>query len=86
MNGTHSVIIEWSPPEKNFDEIHVHCPSSYTTFESSQIMPIMFVKCAVTNGIQFNVTFTTVKSGYEWAILKFTDTPTSAREFLSHKK
>ncbi len=85
MDGTDSLIIEWAPPKKNFDEIQVHCPSSYTTFQYFQTMPIMFVKCIVTNGIQFNVTFATVKSGYQWGILQFTDTRTSTREFRTHK-
>jgi len=82
FNGTRSVIIEWTPPKKNFDKIIVYCPSSYITFEYPQTMPIMFFKCIVTSGIQFNVTFATLKSGYDWEMVLFTDIPPSRREFM----
>ena len=64
-NDISSVIIEWAPPEPDFDEIHVHCPLSTITFQRSQLMPNMFVKCVVSTGIPFTVTFVTSKSGYE---------------------
>jgi hypothetical protein len=78
LNGTRSVIIEWSPPDKNFEKIYVQCPSGgHITFEYCQAMSFMYVKCIVTSGLQFNVTFSTFKSGYELATFQFTDTPPS---------
>ncbi|CAF0933773.1 unnamed protein product [Adineta steineri] len=77
FNGTRFVIIEWSPPDKNFDKIYVQCPSTYIPFEYNQVTSFMYVKCIIFNGVPFNVTFATVKSGFEWAIFQFTDTPPS---------
>ncbi len=81
LNGSRSVIIEWQPPDKNFDKIDVHCPSSSLTFEYPQTVPMMFVKCIVTSGIQFTVTFVTIKSGYEQQTLQVTDTAPRTRGF-----
>lgn len=86
-NGTRSVIIEWSPPEQNFDKIYAKCPSSsMVTFEQPQLMSTMFIKCLVTNGQPFTTLLITDKSGYPWGILEVTDTPPSMKVFLLCKK
>lgn len=85
VNGTRSVIIEWNPPEDDIDKIHVFCPLSYMTFEYVHIRQTMFVKCIVANGIPYNVTFTTVKSGFELESIQFTDTAPGLRRFIRLK-
>ncbi|CAF4308513.1 unnamed protein product [Rotaria sp. Silwood2] len=74
FNPFRSVIIEWSPPNKGFERIYVYCPSIYYTFEYYEVMSIMYVKCEVTSGQSYNVTFVTYKSGFEPAVLQFTNT------------
>ncbi|CAF0843564.1 unnamed protein product [Adineta ricciae] len=74
MNGTRFVIIEWSPPEQVFDKIHVLCPSAYIPFQYHQITSLMYFKCEVTNGLPYDITFHTMKSGFPLATYRFTDT------------
>lgn len=69
-----SVLIEWSPPGSEFDEVHVQCPSSNITFQSFQLTPIMFIRCSISEGIQFTVRFITMKSGYQSEVFEFIDT------------
>ncbi|CAF1341360.1 unnamed protein product [Rotaria sordida] len=74
INATRIVIIEWSPPNKNFEKIYVYCPSTYFVFDYHEVTSVMFVKCEVTSGRQYNVTFVTFKSGFEPAVLQCPDT------------
>ncbi|CAF1024415.1 unnamed protein product [Adineta ricciae] len=74
MNGTRFVIIEWSPPDQVFDKIHVLCPSAYIPFQYHQITSLMYFKCEVTNGLPYDITFHTMKSGFPLATYRFTDT------------
>ena len=37
-------------------------------------MPIMFVRCSISEGIQFTVRFITMKSGYQSEMLEVIDT------------
>lgn len=72
-DGTHSVIIEWIPPTQNFEKINVYCPTSILTYEYNQVVSLMYTKCKVTDGMPYNVTFVTIKSGFQDAIYQFTD-------------
>ncbi|CAF3428425.1 unnamed protein product [Rotaria sp. Silwood1] len=74
FNAIRSVIIEWSPPNKSFEKIYVYCPSTYYTYEYNEVTSVMYVKCEVPSGKPYNVTFVTFKSGFEPAVLQFTDT------------
>ena len=66
-----SVIVEWSPPDGEFDTVTVNCPFSSITFEKDQLMPTMYVRCSVNSGEQYSVIFLTTKSGYETAVFEF---------------
>ncbi|CAF2109979.1 unnamed protein product [Rotaria magnacalcarata] len=77
IDGTISIIIEWIPPKHNFEKIIIYCPLTIMTYENHQVVSLMYVKCKVKHGSPFQVSFVTVKSGFEDAIFKFTDTAPS---------
>lgn len=64
-DGTDAVIVEWTPPDGEYDAIHVQCPSNNITFDYFELQPVMYVKCAIVKGVPFNVAFWTAKNGYE---------------------
>ncbi|CAF3516608.1 unnamed protein product [Rotaria socialis] len=77
IDGTISIVIEWIPPKHNFEKIIIYCPSTIMTYENHQVVSLMYVKCKVKHGFPLQVSFVTVKSGFEDAIFKFTDTAPS---------
>lgn len=73
-SGNRFVIIEWSPPGLDFDQVDVQCPSSNIIYPPAQLISIMFVKCTIPIGMEYTVKFITMKSGYRSEILEFIDT------------
>ena len=85
-NATRSVLIEWSHPSKNFEMIYVYCPFSYIAYDNCQAMSTMYVKCKIKSGVRYSVTFVTFKSGYEPAIIQFTDIAPSKSESVIYEE